>query len=166
MSLDFKSVLKKSIRTELETSVFMKELLPYLQKNSILLLSGDLGAGKTTSVRYLCEHLGLQNVQSPTYAVHQRYSSLNHQIDHFDLYRLQSEEELVSTGFWDLLQGLDSLMIVEWFERIPTKDWLEFEKDRRRIFGLKIEIQPKSLMSETLPERIFHFFRLEQNEIS
>lgn len=156
MSLDFKIRIKKSVKTEQETSDFIKSILPYLQKKSILLLSGDLGAGKTTSVRYLCEHFGLKNVQSPTYAIHQRYSAANISIDHFDLYRLQSDEELVSTGFWDLLQNQNSLIIIEWFERIMNTDWLEFEKERRSIFGLKIESDSQTQI------RTFQFFELEK----
>ena len=157
MGLDFKIRIKKVVRNEQETSDFMKSILSFFQKNSILLLSGDLGAGKTTSVRYLCEHYGLQHVQSPTYAIHQRYSTVNISIDHFDLYRLQTDEELVSTGFWDLLQSQSSMMIIEWFERIPTSDWLEFEKQKRSIFGLKIELQPGT------QERIFQFFELQKD---
>lgn len=157
MSLDFRVRLKATIQSEQETSDFMKSILPFLQKNSILLLSGDLGAGKTTSVRYLCEHYGVKHVQSPTYAIHQHYSAANMAIDHFDLYRLQSEEELVSTGFWDLLQNQNSLMIIEWFERIPTTDWLEFEKQKRSVFGLKIELQSES------QKRLFHFVELQKD---
>lgn len=157
MSLEFSLILKKSIFNEDETSLFMKSIVGFLQTNSILLLSGDLGAGKTTSVRYLCEHFGLKNVQSPTYAIHQRYSAQNVSLDHFDLYRLQSEEELASTGFWDLLQNQNSIMLIEWFERIPTNDWLEFEKEKRSVFGLKIQIQPGS------QERIFQFVQLKKN---
>jgi len=157
MSLDFKLEFKKLVKDEQETSELVKSLLPYLKKDSILLLSGDLGAGKTTSVRYLCEHLGIKHVQSPTYAIHQRHVGKNMIVDHVDLYRLQSEEELVSTGFWDLLQATDSLMIIEWYERIPTQDWLEFEKDRRSVFGLKIETETSS------QNRIFQFFKLQAN---
>lgn len=157
MSLDFKVRIQKSVQTEQETSDFMKSIIPFLQNNSILLLSGDLGAGKTTSVRYLCEHYGLHHVQSPTYAIHQRYSTPSKVIDHFDLYRLQSDEELVSTGFWDLLQNQNSIMIIEWFERIPTTDWLEFEKEKRSIFGLKIELQVQTQI------RTFQFFELQKS---
>ncbi len=157
MSLDFKVRIQKIVQSEQETSDFMKSVLPYLQENSILLLTGDLGAGKTTSVRLLCELYGIKQVQSPTYAIHQRYSVANLSIDHFDLYRLQTDEELVSTGFWDLLQSQNSLMIIEWFERIPTTDWIDFEKNRRKIFGLKIELQPE------LNRRFFKFLELQVN---
>lgn len=157
MSLDFKLEFKKIVQNEQETSELTKSLLPYLKKDSILLLSGDLGAGKTTTVRHLCEHFGFFHVQSPTYAIHQRFSGKDITVDHVDLYRLQSEEELASTGFWDLLQAADSLIIIEWFERIPAQDWLEFEKDRRSVFGLKIETESGS------QNRIFQFFKLQSN---
>jgi tRNA threonylcarbamoyladenosine biosynthesis protein TsaE len=157
LNLDFKVRIKMNVQSEQETSDLMKSIIPFLQKNSILLLSGDLGAGKTTSIRYLCEHYGLKHVQSPTYSIHQRYSASDISIDHFDLYRLQSDDELVSTGFWDLLQSQNSLMIIEWFERIPATDWLEFEKQRRSVFGLKIELQSE------FEERIFQFFELQKD---
>lgn len=153
MNLKPHLILQKEMTSESELKAWMQELSTHLEKSALLLLSGDLGAGKTTSVRYLCEAFGLQGVQSPTYAIHQRYSISKMTIDHFDLYRLQTEDELVSTGFWDLLQQPDSLLLIEWFEKINDLSWLEFETQKRKVFGLKISVHGNF--------RRFEFFQLK-----
>lgn len=153
MNLQPHLVLQKKMTSELELKDWMKVVCNHLGHSALLLLSGDLGAGKTTSVRYLCEAYGLQGVQSPTYAIHQSYGDSAIRIDHFDLYRLQNEDELVSTGFWDLLQRQDSLVLIEWFERIADMSWIEFEAQKRKIFGLKVTVLEQS--------RQFEFFQLK-----
>lgn len=151
MSLSNELLLQKEVE-ESGLQKFVTEVAAFLEKDSILLLAGDLGAGKTTFVRQLCQHYGLSGVQSPTYAIHQRYSSGLQKVDHFDLYRLQTEEELISTGFWDLLHEEDSLVLIEWFERIEDPIWLQFEVQKRKVLGLKIQVQNK--------KRVYQLFRL------
>lgn len=152
MNLKPQLLFEKKLKQESELKDLIPEIASKLEKDSLVLLSGDLGAGKTTTLRCLCEFYGIQLVQSPTYAIHQRYEKNSHVVDHFDLYRLDSEDELVSTGFWDLLQEKESLVFIEWYEKIGNLDWLETEKKQRKIFGLKIEIRSK--------ERQFKFFQL------
>ncbi len=96
----------------------------------IFLLLGDVGAGKTASLRWILEALGgdLNSAFSPTFSLHHRYllpqGSLFEFVNHFDLYRIESEEELEGTGFWDLIESSrTSLTIVEWAERVPQAYW-------------------------------------------
>ena len=109
-----------------------------INKTAIVLLQGDLSAGKTTLVQYLAKSYQLQQTQSPTFAIHQQYQNQNIRIDHFDLYRLETEVEIESSGFWDFFrESCDNhLIAVEWSERVPSEDWPQ----HLPLFVVKIEI--------------------------
>lgn len=141
MSLQTQLVLEKNLKDESELLQWTQSLQRILQPNSLVLISGGLAAGKTTMIRHLCAGYGIQMVQSPTYAIHQRYQNGQICIDHLDLYRLQSEDELASTGFWDLLQLKDNLVLIEWYEKISDFEWIKQEVKVRSVFGLKILVE-------------------------
>lgn len=97
-----------------------------LRGNEILLLSGPMGAGKTSFVSALVELLGGKTVASPTYALHHEYVLKDGKVvDHWDLYRVDDPGELEAAGFWDHLWQADGLFIVEWPERVGREDWPE-----------------------------------------
>ena len=82
-----------------------------------VLLSGDLGAGKSTLARSVIHSLGHEGpVPSPTYTLVEPYELPQKIIYHVDLYRVAGEEELPFLGFGELHDGL---MLVEWPERAP-----------------------------------------------
>lgn len=92
-----------------------EEILPLL-KHNILLLKGNLGAGKTTFTQFLLKSLGSQDeVSSPTYALVNEYDSPKGKVFHFDLYRLKSIEEAYDMGMEEYLDH-GSLCIIEWPE--------------------------------------------------
>ena len=91
------------------------EILPNL-KNNILLLKGNLGAGKTTFSQFLMKNLGsTDEVSSPTYAIVNEYHSPKGQVFHFDLYRLKKIEEVYDFGIEEYLDNA-FLCIIEWPE--------------------------------------------------
>lgn len=90
-------------------------ILPDLQHN-ILLLKGNLGAGKTTFTQFLLKNLGsTDEVSSPTYAIVNEYDAPKGKIFHFDLYRMKSIEEVYDIGIEEYLDNA-FLCIIEWPE--------------------------------------------------
>ncbi|MDF2833974.1 MAG: tRNA ((37)-N6)-threonylcarbamoyltransferase complex ATPase subunit type 1 TsaE [Chryseobacterium indoltheticum] len=90
-------------------------ILPEL-KHNILLLKGNLGAGKTTFTQFLLKNLGSKDeVNSPTYSIVNEYNSPKGKIYHFDLYRLKNIEEVYDIGIEEYLDNA-FLCIIEWPE--------------------------------------------------
>lgn len=87
-----------------------------LQEQSLILLDGPLGVGKTQFIKFVCEALKISKnskVHSPTFSLLNQYPSSKGMICHADLFRLNSQEDLESIGLWDFMsQG--SYMFVEW----------------------------------------------------
>ena len=78
---------------------------------------GDLGAGKTTFVRGMCEGIGYTGeVSSPTFAIVHEYVGGKTPLYHFDMYRVESVEDLYACGFYDYLDT--GILAIEWSENI------------------------------------------------
>ena len=93
------------------------EIATMLQGTEVVAYFGDLGAGKTTFTRYLCEALGVRDeVTSPTFAMVHEYHSGPFPVYHFDMYRVEGEDSLFSTGYYDYLGR--GLLLIEWSENI------------------------------------------------
>ncbi len=87
---------------------------------ALVLLRGDLGAGKTTLVRGLLRALGVQGrIKSPSYAVLETYALPRLDVHHFDFYRFGDPREWEDAGFRELLSG-PGLKLVEWPEQAPS----------------------------------------------
>ncbi|MCD4829035.1 MAG: tRNA (adenosine(37)-N6)-threonylcarbamoyltransferase complex ATPase subunit type 1 TsaE [Candidatus Cloacimonetes bacterium] len=108
-------MLRLSLPRPIDTQRFAHCLATTLRGNETIALSGPLGAGKTCLVRHLCLALGVtDNVSSPSYALLHEYSAPDFPVHHFDLYRLQSEEEVWELGLREVFgQGL---VLIEWPE--------------------------------------------------
>jgi len=86
-------------------------------KNEIILISGDVGAGKTTLIKEYCKLIGVNEVvNSPTYTLINEYLSKNGNVVHMDLYRVKNINEINELGLFDYFEN--NLVIIEWPEII------------------------------------------------
>ena len=98
-----------------ELSKLINEIDRIRNKRNIILLFGDLGAGKTTFVRKYCDFLGIKDVvSSPSFLILNTYEFKNVVINHLDLYRVKNEEELDTIGLFDILENNPNLIFIEW----------------------------------------------------
>ena len=95
------------------------ELAPTLPPDAILLLEGDLGAGKTVLAQGLAAGLGIPDgeVQSPTYTLVRQHRGPGGELAHLDLYRLEPED-VAAAGIEEVLAG-PGIKVVEWPDRLP-----------------------------------------------
>lgn len=99
-------------------------LVDLLTDRSLILLVGDVGCGKTSTVSEIASLLKMSEAASPSFAIHHQYKGKDGSVlDHVDLYRLQSEDDLESTGFWDLFQNSKGRVLVEWADRVADSAW-------------------------------------------
>jgi tRNA threonylcarbamoyladenosine biosynthesis protein TsaE len=106
--------------SEEETREAGKKLAAQLPSRGVVLLVGNLGAGKTTLVKGIVEGLGLadaDDVSSPTYTIVHEYGDPV-RVYHVDLYRLETTAEVLGMGMEDLLES-SALVLIEWGERFP-----------------------------------------------
>lgn len=100
--------------SEKETIDIAKDFAKTLKRGDVVILNGDLGAGKTAFTKGVAEFFNLSGVTSPTYAYLNIYGDL---IYHYDCYRLSCGEEAVILGLTDYFNG-DNICIIEWAENI------------------------------------------------
>ena len=116
---------KINLSSEIQTKKLASKISSKLKKKDILFLQGEMGVGKTTFVKYLINamqkknNLNLTEITSPTFNILNEYKVNQMKINHYDLYRLNSEDELKNL---DLFSDLtNTITLVEWPEIINTK---------------------------------------------
>lgn len=103
------------------TRAFGRVLADALQAGDVLVLTGDLGAGKTQLTKGIAEGLGIRDeVTSPTFALEMVHEGGRIPLYHFDLYRLHDADELGDAGVWDVLGG-DGACVIEWGEQFSDE---------------------------------------------
>jgi len=141
-------------KNEKETKDFAKKFAKSLNGGEVILLSGNLGAGKTVFVKGLAEGLGVKDiVNSPTFVLMKVYKigqkrleirppqmwgrqkNINNLI-HIDAYRVGGYEDLKNIGFEDFAGREDCVVVVEWGEKIKSK--ILKSEDKTFFINLKI----------------------------
>ena len=110
-------------RSEAGTVALGPTIAELLRPPKIVLLRGDLGAGKTTLVKGIAAALSaadLETVTSPTFTLVHEYKGHKVRIFHLDLYRLETEAQLEGIGLWEIADAGDVLVLIEWGERFPA----------------------------------------------
>lgn len=103
--------------SENDTIKFADSFASKLNENSIIVLSGDLGSGKTKFTEGILKHFGLEEeISSPTFTIVNEYDAKDLKIYHFDLYRLSDIDEFYAMGGEEYLQN--GICIFEWGEMI------------------------------------------------
>src|SRR5438067_4542989 len=110
-----------------ETIALGRELASLLTPPKLMVLRGDLGAGKTTLIKGIAEGFNAasqENVTSPTFTLIHEYRGPAATLYHIDLYRVDTQRELETLGLDDLM-GERNILLVEWGEKFAR-----FERDR------------------------------------
>lgn len=108
---------------EAEAARFTDGLLPNPNHATVVLLSGDLGAGKTAFVKAVAQRLGVEGVvNSPTFVLEKIYQIPHDErydrLVHIDAYRLEGREELAPLAFDEFLKDPRNLIMLEWPEKV------------------------------------------------
>ena len=110
-------------KSDTETEAVGRELARKLEDSgrtsAFIAMRGEMGVGKTAFVRGFASHFGVTGVKSPTYTVVNEYRG-RRRIFHYDMYRIGSIDDLLSTGFDDYVQS-DGYTVAEWSENIEEE---------------------------------------------
>ncbi len=105
-----------------ETIALGRELAPTLKVARVVILRGDLGAGKTTLVKGIAEGMqaaSQEDVTSPTFTLIHEFHGPDVNLYHVDLYRIETERELATLGLDELFAEEGNLVVLEWGEKFP-----------------------------------------------
>ncbi len=109
---------KYQVNTDSEYNIFIDEVIRIINKNSVVAMHGNLGAGKTYFVQNLLCKLGVQDiVNSPSFVIMNHYKGNNNKwgefpVHHLDLYRLNDPEEVLELGLDEIFD--EGLCLIEW----------------------------------------------------
>ncbi|HOD65102.1 MAG TPA: tRNA (adenosine(37)-N6)-threonylcarbamoyltransferase complex ATPase subunit type 1 TsaE [candidate division Zixibacteria bacterium] len=146
------TVLNVVSHSETETVGLAEKLVPFLRPGDLIVLTGELGAGKTVFVRGLARGLGVDPalVNSPSFTIVNEYPEGRLPLYHFDLYRIGNPAELLEVGWNDYL-AREGITVVEWGERagdcLPPRYYravfrVEGEHNRRIDIGVVGDDRP------------------------
>ncbi len=102
--------------TEAVGAELAKELRIRAPRGTLIAMEGEMGVGKTALVHGFCEALGIRGTKSPTYTIVNEYTGTI-PVFHFDMYRIEDEEDLYAIGFEDYL-ARDGYLLLEWSENV------------------------------------------------
>ncbi len=132
-----------------------KEVLSYMSENNlhIMLLRGNLGAGKTTFAKKIAEELEvIGNVSSPTFVIMKEYETSGvfgfSKMVHIDAYRIKNHDDLKVFDLKDILQQINTLFIIEW----PDK--LNFNFDKALVVDIYLEGENTRNMEIKIPDSV------------
>lgn len=127
-----------------ETMKFAEKLAKTGPVPHVYVLSGDLGAGKTTFTKGFAKGLGIcENITSPTFTLLNEYNGKT-KLYHFDMYRLTSKDDAYELGFEDYFKKNDGIILIEWAENVsglfsPPYTKISIEKLSNTKRKIKVE---------------------------
>jgi len=124
-------------RSTEETIALGRRLGALLDEGDVLVLTGDLGAGKTQLTKGIAAGMGVaDDVTSPTFTIQMVYDGTELPLYHFDLYRLDDPDQLDDTGLFDVLGG-DGPCVIEWGEQFVE----QLGDERLDVFVTRLDDQ-------------------------
>ena len=106
------------LKNEQETQELGKRLAEQFKPNTVVALTGDLGAGKTALAKAIARGLGVtETITSPTFTIVQEYETGRLPLFHFDVYRVSDEDELFEIGFEDYFKK-GGICLIEWADLV------------------------------------------------
>jgi tRNA threonylcarbamoyladenosine biosynthesis protein TsaE len=103
-----------------ELKTVAEEIIKLANGIKVWLFHGELGSGKTTLIKTICQHMGVQDaMSSPTFAIVNEYEAKDQKIFHFDFYRIKTEAEAYDIGTEDYFYS-GFPCFIEWPEKIPS----------------------------------------------
>lgn len=108
----------KRVFTEEETNQVAALFTPLLKDGDIVVLNGNLGAGKTFFIKSILKNFNYSGVNSPTFAIVNEYNN-SKKIYHFDFYRIEEEKELYDIGFDEYMSDPEAVKFIEWGNLFP-----------------------------------------------
>ena len=152
MDLRAAEMMEKRFKTRSEAGTLamgerVAEML--LPAPRLIVLRGNLGAGKTTLVKGIAAALGAAEaaeVTSPTFTLVHEYVGAKVRLFHLDLYRLETERELLTLGLEEMADAPDALVLVEWGEKFPSvmaradgEIFIEHAGGDERLFVVRVQ---------------------------
>ena len=108
-----------NIQEENKTKIIAEEISKICKKGDVLAISGNMGVGKTTFVKYFIQKISkAKSVPSPSYNIILPYESKHSTIFHMDAWRLQNHNEALSLGVTEMFD--DAIFLIEWAEKIKV----------------------------------------------
>lgn len=142
-----KVVFSKIVLSTNGTKKVAKQLKNLLQKGDIVILQGNLGAGKTQLTRNLLQLFGVNNtITSPTFTILNEYDGKDEKFYHFDMYRIEDEDEVENLGFDEILDDNQSYKFIEWAEKIPN----HLPKHYKKITIVKLGKNSRNIVLEQI----------------
>jgi tRNA threonylcarbamoyladenosine biosynthesis protein TsaE len=141
------SVRQFETTSEEDTIALGRELAAEFPKRAVVLLIGNLGAGKTTLAKGIVAGLGassIDDVSSPTYTLIHEYGS----VYHIDLYRLETAAEVATLGLDEILDR-EAVVLIEWGERFPEL----WPADRIEVRLRSVDDCRREITVENSPQR-------------
>lgn len=124
-------MVEVTVKNEKEAEALGIQLTKSLFPGSVVALSGDLGTGKTTFTKAIAKGLGITDlITSPTFTIIHEYKGGRLPLYHFDVYRIDEEEEFRNLGYEEYFYG-DGVCVIEWADKI--EGYLPVEAMRIRI---------------------------------
>ena len=141
-----KNILLSSISISTKsTKKVAKKICAFLSSGDVVLLSGDLGAGKSELVRGILTHKGVKKeITSPTFTLVNEYNTQNNHFYHFDMYRIDDEQEVINIDFPEIIDKEDAIKFIEWPEKVERF----LPKDYKKITIVKLGKKCRNIIFE------------------